>query len=99
MEPLLVEEAQGAILFDILVVPRSSRVRVGPLVGGRVKVSVTAPPVDGQANAAVALALASALGVRSRDVTIVSGQRGKRKRVRVDGASRQDLLALLEGRP
>ncbi len=99
MEQLAVEELQGAIAFDILVVPRASRARVGPLVGDRLKVSVTAPPVEGEANAAVEQTLARALGVRRQDVTIVGGQRSRRKRVRVQGVGRADLLALLGGEP
>jgi uncharacterized protein (TIGR00251 family) len=99
MQQLAVEELQGAVAFDILVVPRASRARVGPLVGDRLKVSVTAPPVEGEANAALEQTLARALGVRRQDVTIVGGQRSRRKRVLVKGIGRAELLARLGKEP
>jgi len=55
-----------SLTVDVLVVPRASRTAVGPMVGDRLRVAVTAPPVDGAANAAVieAVAAASACGGR-----------------------------------
>jgi len=75
----------GALIFDIQVVPRASRVAVGPAVGDRLRVAVTAPPVDGAANAAVIEALAAAFGVRRAAVSIVRGETGRRKTVRIEG--------------
>jgi uncharacterized protein len=88
------EQRGGALVFDIQVVPRASRVAVGPLVGDRLRVAVTAPPVDGAANAAVIEALAAAFGVRRAAVGIVRGETGRRKTVRIDGGSAATLEAL-----
>ncbi len=81
----------GALTFDIVVQPRSSREGLGPVHGDRLRVAVNAPPVDGQANAAVTRALADALGVPRAAVEIVRGQTGRRKTVRVDGATLASL--------
>jgi len=81
-------------MVDIQVVPRASRLAVGPLVGDRLRVAVTAPPVDGAANQAVIQALADAFGVRRGDVEIVHGATGKRKTVRITGASQATLERL-----
>jgi uncharacterized protein (TIGR00251 family) len=91
------EERDGALLVDVQVVPRASRVAVGPATGGRLRVAVTAPPVDGEANAAVVEALAAAFGVRRGAVEIVRGERGRRKTVRIAGATRAVLAALAAG--
>jgi uncharacterized protein len=88
-------EAEGALVVDVLVQPRSSRPGVGPAVGDRLRVSVTAPPVDGAANVAVIEALAEAFGVRRADVTIVRGETGRRKTVRIAGASLGALAKLV----
>jgi len=88
--------ATGALTIDILVVPRASRTTVGPMVGDRLRVAVTAPPVDGEANAAVIDALAEAFGVRRAAVTIVRGERGRRKTMRIEGAT-SALLQRLAG--
>ena len=91
------EAAPGALIFDIQVVPRASRVAVGPAVGERLRVAVTAPPVDGAANAAVIEALAAAFGVRRAAIAIVRGETGRRKTVRVDGGSAATLETLKRG--
>jgi uncharacterized protein (TIGR00251 family) len=83
-----------ALTVDIQVVPRASRTVVGPLVGERLRVAVTAPPVDGEANLAVVAALAEAFGVRRSAITIVRGERGRRKTVRIDGGDRSTLESL-----
>lgn len=88
--------AEPALVIDVLVQPRASRPAVGPRVGDRVKVSVTAPPVDGEANQAVIEALAEALGVRKAAVEILAGARGRCKTVRITGATAAALEAVLE---
>jgi hypothetical protein len=85
---MTVREEDGGLCFDVLVTPRASRERIGPLAGDRLKIAVTAPPVDGKANAAVVAALARALGVPRAGVSIVRGDGSRRKTVKVVGAAR-----------
>jgi len=66
------------------------------MVGDRLRVAVTAPPVDGEANAAVIEAIAEAFGVRRAAVTIVHGERGRRKTLAIEGVTRVALDALLD---
>ena len=80
-------QIDGALMIDVLVAPRASRAKLGPVHGDRVKIAVTSPPVDGEANAAVIELLAKALGVARSAVTIANGATSKRKTVRVAGAS------------
>ena len=91
------EERDGALIVDVQVVPRASRTAVGPAVGDRLRVAVTSPPVDGAANAAVIEALAKAFGVRRAAVAIVRGERGRRKTMRIAGATRATLERILAG--
>lgn len=84
----------SGFLVDIVVQPRASRVRVGPVRQDRLVVAVTAPPVDGEANRAVVEALARALGVARGQVAIVRGDSSRRKTVRIEGASRAALEGL-----
>jgi uncharacterized protein (TIGR00251 family) len=83
-----------AISFEILVQPRASRAKIGPVHDGRLKISVTAPPVDGAANAAVIELLAARLGVARGAIEIAAGQTGRRKRVRVRGVTRAAIEGL-----
>lgn len=87
----------GGVVLEILVQPRASRTRPVGEHDGRLKVQLAAPPVDGEANAALIAFLAGALGVRRADVAILRGETGRRKTVRVVGttaaAARAALLA------
>lgn len=78
----------AGLAFWIFVTPRARREAVGGLQGDALRVSVTAPPVGGKANAACVQALAEAFGVGRRDVEIHPGARGRRKRVRLSGETR-----------
>ncbi len=53
--------------------------------GGVVLVRVSAPPVDGKANAAVCRLLAACLGLRPAKVTVVRGERSREKVLRYEG--------------
>jgi uncharacterized protein (TIGR00251 family) len=79
---------------DILVVPRASRAKIGPRHGDRIKVAVTAPPVDGAANAAVIDVFAKALKCKRSAVSIVRGQTSRRKTIRLAGVEARDLETL-----
>ena len=94
-DQLRIEESTGGVTFDVLVCPRASRDRLGPVSGERLKVAITAPPVEGKANAALVKLLACELGVKRAQVGIVSGGKSKRKSVRVEGLSRRALLERL----
>lgn len=89
-----ITEHAGAVTFDVLVQPRASRAKLGPVHDGRLKVSVTAPPVDGEANAAVIAIFAKTLGVARSAVEVVAGASSRRKTVRVTGATAAQIEAL-----
>ncbi|MEZ5323325.1 MAG: DUF167 domain-containing protein [Microthrixaceae bacterium] len=67
------------------VVPRAPRNEVAGERDGRILIRTTAAPVDGRANDAVRRLLAEHLGIRPRDVELVSGERSRDKVFRVSG--------------
>lgn len=69
--------------YRVRVQPRASRERVEILPDGLLKVYVTAPPVEGKANAAVIRVLAEHWGCRESRIRIVGGQRARDKLVEV----------------
>jgi uncharacterized protein (TIGR00251 family) len=87
------------IEIDVLVVPRASRERIGPMMGGRLKIALTAPPVEGAANDALVALLARTLGVSRSSVAIVRGEGSRRKTVRIDGIDRARLDAVIGPQP
>ena len=85
-------------LLRVRVQPRASRAAIGTWrEDGTLTVRVTAPPVEGRANAAVGALLATALGVPVSAVQVVHGERGRDKLVRVTGLSAAEIRRKLEG--
>ena len=78
-----------AFTFTIRVRANASNNKVGGTAGDppRLVVAVQAPAVDGKANSAILKELAKAFGLRSRDFTILSGERSRDKRIQVSGDS------------
>ncbi len=97
MADLRLTEKDGAVTVDIQVKPRSSREAVGPVQADRLLVAVNAPPVDGKANEAVVRVLANTFDVARSAVTIVRGETGKKKTVRIAGVTAASVLKLVGG--
>jgi uncharacterized protein len=84
-----------AITIDILVQPRASRAKIGPMHDGRIKIAVTAPPVDGEANAAVIELVAKQLGIARGSVEVIAGASSRRKTLKIANVTEQQIAELL----
>lgn len=84
-----------AVTLEILVQPRASRAKIGPMHDGRLKIAVTAPPVDGEANAAVIDLLAKRLGIARGCITVVAGESSRRKTIQIAGGTDAEIAAQL----
>ena len=93
--PAWAREGSGGAVLELLVQPRASRTRVVGEHDGRLKIQLAAPPVDGEANAALLAFLADALGVKRADVALLAGESGRRKRVRIGGLAPAAAAAAL----
>lgn len=80
-----IKACDGGVVLNLRIVPRASRNAAAEAVGDALKIRLRAPPVDGKANAALCEFLADTLGVPKRAVTILAGETGRLKRVRVAG--------------
>ena len=72
--------------FAIRVRPGAGRTSVGGGHDGALVVRVTAPAVDGRATEAALAAIAEAVGVRRRQVSLVTGSTSRTKVVEVADA-------------
>ena len=93
--PAWARDGAGGAVLEVLVQPRASRSRVVGEHDGRVKIQLAAPPVDGEANAALVAFLADLLGVKRADVALLAGEAGRRKRVRIAGRTADEAAAAL----
>jgi uncharacterized protein (TIGR00251 family) len=91
---LAVRRERDRVSFAIRVTPRASANVVGGERDGALLVRVTAPPVEGQANQAVARLLARSLGIAPSAVQIVRGGISRTKRVSIPLAAEAALERL-----
>ncbi len=80
--PKLIECARwdgDDLLLRVKVQPKASRNALGELLGDRLKVYLTAPPVDGKANASLVKQLAKEFKVAKGQITIQRGELGREK--------------------
>ena len=83
--------------LTVHVRPGASRTSVGGSHDGALVVRVAARAVEGAATAAVLVAVAQALGVRRREVALVSGATNRNKVLEVPDGMEEAVAALLAG--
>ena len=75
----------AAARIVVRLTPRGGRDGIEGWDGDVLRVRVAAPPVDGQANAALVRTVAKALGVAATRVSFVTGARGRDKTISIEG--------------
>lgn len=90
------EHAEGVVL-PVRAQPGARRQGVVGERNGALKVAVTAPPLEGRANEAVAEVLREALGLRRGQVELIGGATGRDKRFLIRGVSAAELRGRLAG--
>ena len=95
-----VTESAKGVAFAVKVHPRARKNAITGTMGDALKLSLTAPPVEGRANQAVIEFFADLFAIPRSSVTIASGATSRNKMVRVAGvtgeAARQRLTKILE---
>ena len=90
-----VSERDGGVSFAVRVQPRASRDEIAGEWQEALKIRVSAPPADNQANDAVRRLLAARLKVPLSAVRIASGDSSRTKRVEIRGVTAAQIRALL----
>ena len=70
-------------VLECLLQPKASSDEFAGIQADRLKIRLTAPPVDGKANAHLQAFLAKAFGVAKRSVVLEAGELNRHKRVRI----------------
>jgi len=84
-----------ACTLELKVVSNAPRDEIAGWLGTALKVKVHAPALEGRANDALCAFLADRLGVPGRAVTLVRGDKSRRKIVRIDGLDEAAVRARL----
>ncbi len=85
------KESPAGTTFAVKIHPRAKKNAITGKVGEKLKVALTAPPVDGKANRACIDFFAKLLNVPRSSVTIAAGQTSRNKVIRVAGLTAQQV--------
>jgi uncharacterized protein (TIGR00251 family) len=80
-----IHEHDGGVTIAVKVHPRANKDSITGEIGDALKLSLTAPPVEGRANEACIEFFAKLLKVPRSSVTIASGRSSRNKTIRVVG--------------
>ncbi|HZS99140.1 MAG TPA: DUF167 domain-containing protein [Terriglobales bacterium] len=86
-----VHETPLGVTFAVKAHPRARKSAITGELGDALKVSLTAPPIDGKANEACIEFFANLLKVPRASVSIAAGQSSRSKIVRVAGVTAQQV--------
>ena len=75
----VLQAVEGGVLLRVRVQPRARAERLEGVQGDQLRLRLTAPPVDGAANAACMAFLAKTLGVSRSRVQMRAGAKGRDK--------------------
>ncbi|WP_298438722.1 DUF167 domain-containing protein [Geobacter sp.] len=92
---LKISESADSVTFSVHVQPRASKNEVCGILGDALKLRLTSPPVEGEANRLCIEFLAKLLRVSKSSVTIIAGERSRHKTLRITGVAAREIAALI----
>jgi hypothetical protein len=84
-------------LLSVKLQPRASKNEIGALLGGELKIKVTAPPVDAAANEALVKLLAEKLDCPRGKIELIRGHTSRHKTILLHGFKPENVLKILSG--
>lgn len=94
--PYLTRRKDGAILLNIYVQPRASRLGFAGLHDGCLKLAIPSPPVDDKANKAVVSFLADFFQLAQKEVRLCSGHKSRRKQLAIGTLAEDEIRHRIE---
>ncbi|MBI2432423.1 MAG: DUF167 domain-containing protein [Candidatus Hydrogenedentes bacterium] len=91
------EAGDGFVLMRVRVQPRASKAGARLEPDGRLRLTLTAPPVEGAANKAACEYVAKQLRLAKSAVRVVAGEKSRDKTLRLDGVARAAVEAFMAG--
>ena len=92
---LRIKDCKDGIHFSVLIHPRSANNKICGLQDEYLKIHITSPSVEGNANKMCVKFLAKTLSVSPSQIAIVNGQHGRKKIIRIDGISTSEFLKII----
>ncbi|MEI6563611.1 MAG: DUF167 domain-containing protein [bacterium] len=86
-----ITECKSDVIIRVHATPRASKSQIQGQHGDALKIRLQAPPVDGKANDALIEFLSETLGIPQRQITLLSGQTSRQKRVAIQGVTARQV--------
>lgn len=93
-----ITENQDSIIFNVRVIPRSSKSEIVGEHDGDLKVKLSSPPVDGKANNELIKILSKELKVVKSNIEIITGETSKTKQIKIRTSDKQIIYAILQAK-
>ena|SRR5437868_9017703 len=93
--PAAIRDVADGCTIAVRVHPGAKRNAIGGLHAGALKVSITAPAIDGRANEALIAFLAEWLDIPRARITLIAGATNRSKTLRITGKSTAEVQAAL----
>lgn len=91
-----IKTVPGGVRLMVRVQPRSSKNQISGELDGCLKIKLTAPPVEGEANQALIKFLSGLLNISRQDIVIVRGETSQNKLIEIGGVDEKWLRSRLE---
>lgn len=89
------KSGESFLEMDLFIAARASRSRIAAIYDNRLKIQLTAAPVDGEANAELLVFLSKLFKLPKANFAISSGLTSKRKVVNIRGIALEEALKTL----
>jgi uncharacterized protein (TIGR00251 family) len=93
--PACLKPQPDGVLLAVKLQPRASKNEIAGLLGGELRIKVTAPPVDAAANEALVRLLAETLDCPRGKVELIRGHTSRHKTLKLHGLDAAEVAAKL----
>ena len=87
--------SENFLNIQVQIQPGSSKDQIIGLHNGRLKIKISAPPIDGKANQNLIEFISKALGVSKSKIEILKGRTSKLKTLKISGVDQKSFSLLL----
>ena len=89
---LSIKTYRDGIQFSAIIQPLSSKNKICGIQGESLRIRLTSPPVENAANKMCIKFLAKQLDITLSQITIVSGQKGRNKIIRIEEIEKPEFI-------
>ena len=95
---LNLQETDNGIILPVRIQPRASKDEIVGEYKGALKIKLTSPPVEGEANRRCIEFLSKRFKIAKSNLEIIKGEKSKDKLIKIIGLKRADVLKILHNK-